>query len=685
MLNRRTAAPLQLDEHGPTGSTNFGLLAERARDIVYRIRLSPRPTLEYINDAATQLTGYTPDELYEDPALWKRLVHRDDELPATRDRGGPAQLDEPALVRWIRKDGSTLWIEHRSVRVLDGNGSLVAVEGVAHDVSRRVQAEQRLNASESERLLLAAAMEQTADAVVATDPAGRIIFVNSAFLRSSGKRRQDLIGRDSPFPNADSQDAAAFEATRETLRRGQAWHGELDSRRADGSEYTQDVTIAPVFDAAGALSAYISVQRDVSHIREVEAELVLEAAIRALLGQAIEAAATSSSLEEAADAVCEGLASLPGIHFVNLLAFLGPAEAVVIACGTPDGVELRPGDRLPEKHARYLQERVASGPWGERRGPDHPDEDIVNAMGPAGIQAFAVGPIGQPGRIGGVLIVGTRDRRFAKVVAEKMPPLVAFGATANTLLVDRLDARRQENHLRGVFDVVLASGAFHPVFQPIVELASGDTIGYEALTRFDSGAPPDACFADAWSVNLGAELELATLGAAVAVARALPAGRWLDINVSPRFLEAHTGLATLLGTADRPIVVEVTEHERIGDYAVIRAAAAALGHGVRIAVDDAGVGIANFGHIVELRPDFVKLDMSLVRRVNVDPGRQALVVAMRHFARTAGCRLVAEGIETGEEARTLRQLGVEFGQGYWFGRPEPVGQWLEEGASIPDA
>ena len=120
-------------------------------------------------------------------------------------------------------------------------------------------------------------------------------------------------------------------------------------------------------------------------------------------------------------------------------------------------------------------------------------------------------------------------------------------------------------------------------------------------------------------------------------------------------------------------MVEITEHERIDDYVAVRAATAALGSDMRLAVDDAGVGIANFGHIIDLRPDFVKLDISLVRRVNADLGRQALVVAMRHFARTAGCRLVAEGVETAEEARTLKQLGVEFGQGYWFGRPEPVG------------
>jgi EAL domain-containing protein (putative c-di-GMP-specific phosphodiesterase class I) len=89
-------------------------------------------------------------------------------------------------------------------------------------------------------------------------------------------------------------------------------------------------------------------------------------------------------------------------------------------------------------------------------------------------------------------------------------------------------------------------------------------------------------------------------------------------------------------------------------------------------VDDAGAGVANFAHIVELRPNLVKLDIGLVRGVTVDPGRQALVIAMRHFGRATGCHLIAEGIETPEEADTLRGLGVEFGQGYLWGKPGPA-------------
>jgi EAL domain-containing protein (putative c-di-GMP-specific phosphodiesterase class I) len=419
----------------------------------------------------------------------------------------------------------------------------------------------------------------------------------------------------------------------------------------------------------------MSVQRDVSHLREVEADLVLEARVRALLSESIRGAEGTSSLEDAAQALCDGLASLPGIAVVHLVAFLDADEAVVIAGRAPEGFPMTRGDRLSPARARYLQERAASGPWGERLADGSVDDAIAKRMRTIGIEALAFGPVEHGDHVGGILVVGTQDPRFATLVADKMPPLVGFGASANTPLVERLHARRRDYSLGRTFDAMLESKSFQPVFQPIVELVSREPMGYEALTRFESGERPDACFADAWSVGRGAELELATLEAAVAAARQLPAGRWLNLNVSPRLLESPAELARILELAGRPIVLEITEHERIADYAAVSEAVAALGNNVRLAVDDAGVGIANFGHIVELRPDFVKLDISLIRGVNANLGRQALVIAMRHFALTAGCRLVAEGVETEDEARALLELGVEFGQGYWFGRPEPAERW----------
>ena len=101
----------------------------------------------------------------------------------------------------------------------------------------------------------------------------------------------------------------------------------------------------------------------------------------------------------------------------------------------------------------------------------------------------------------------------------------------------------------------------------------------------------------------------------------------------------------------------------------MRAALTHLPH-VRLAVDDAGAGFASLRHILELRPDFVKLDIGLVRGVNADPARAAMVAGVCHFASVTGTRLIAEGVETQAEADSLRVLGVELAQGYLFGRPE---------------
>lgn len=87
----------------------------------------------------------------------------------------------------------------------------------------------------------------------------------------------------------------------------------------------------------------------------------------------------------------------------------------------------------------------------------------------------------------------------------------------------------------------------------------------------------------------------------------------------------------------------------------------------------AGAGFASLRHILELRPDFVKVDRSIVAGLDADPARQALMVGLRHFVLAAHCRLIAEGIETEAERATLRALDIHLGQGYLFGRPLPAG------------
>jgi EAL domain-containing protein (putative c-di-GMP-specific phosphodiesterase class I) len=83
-------------------------------------------------------------------------------------------------------------------------------------------------------------------------------------------------------------------------------------------------------------------------------------------------------------------------------------------------------------------------------------------------------------------------------------------------------------------------------------------------------------------------------------------------------------------------------------------------------VDDAGSGFASLRHILELRPDIIKLDLALVRGIDTDHAKQALAAGLRHFAALTGTTLIAEGVETESQARTIRELGVELAQGFLF-------------------
>ena len=249
------------------------------------------------------------------------------------------------------------------------------------------------------------------------------------------------------------------------------------------------------------------------------------------------------------------------------------------------------------------------------------------------------------------------------------PSCSRSAVVAQALLLDELIVRADRAAIRRSVSEIVAERAFQPVYQPIVDLATDEVVGFEALTRFADGSDPEHRFQEARRASASVELELATIDAAISAAALLPLGRWLNLNVSPDVLLATDELRPLVAQARQRVVLEIARGERIDDYAAVRAAVDRLGAGVDLAVGEGGDGSSSLGRIVELAPDFLKLDMSLVRRVDTDPARQALVAGLVHFSGLVGCRLIAEGVAAEAERRALRTLGVRLGQGNLLGRP----------------
>lgn len=231
-----------------------------------------------------------------------------------------------------------------------------------------------------------------------------------------------------------------------------------------------------------------------------------------------------------------------------------------------------------------------------------------------------------------------------------------------------------KQRIRDRVQVTLRGRVILTAFQPIYELTGGTIIGVEALARFPSedGKGPEHWFNEAGTVGLGGELEFAALESALEAAGRLPSGLYVALNLSPETcLDPRLpGFLEKAALADDRIVLELTENLAVDEYAPLTAALAPLRRrGLRIAVDDAGSGFASMRHILQLRPDIVKLDRTLIAGIDNDQARQALGRAMVEFASQIGATIVAEGIETREELAAVTRLGMNAGQGYFLGRP----------------
>jgi EAL domain-containing protein (putative c-di-GMP-specific phosphodiesterase class I)/CheY-like chemotaxis protein len=222
---------------------------------------------------------------------------------------------------------------------------------------------------------------------------------------------------------------------------------------------------------------------------------------------------------------------------------------------------------------------------------------------------------------------------------------------------------------------VLECGGLSMVYQPVVDLKSEATVGYEALARFADPPyrPPNIWFGEADEVGLGPELELVAVELGLSAFATLGPTPFVSINISPGVAVTEPFIERFQAFPGDRVVVELTEHTRIDDYpASARALERLRSLGIRIAVDDAGAGYSSLQHILRLRPDIVKLDQGLIGSIDADAAKRALASSMVSFAKEIGAVLVAKGIETDEQRRVLRELGVEWGQGYLLGRPGTI-------------
>jgi PAS domain S-box-containing protein len=245
----------------------FRRLAENADDAIYRIDLVPEPKFSYISPAITRLTGYTPEDHYNDPMLSIKIVHPDDRHLLEFMMNNPDKIRDLFTIRWIRKDGRVLWTEQRNVPVYDAEGRITSVEGIARDITWRKQQEEEITK-------LSVGVEQSPVLVIITDTEGTISYVNQKFTEVTGYQPEEVIGKNPRILKSGQMSPEEYSELWKTITSGKEWRGEFLNKKKNGELYWESASISPIKNEKGETAFYIGVKEDITERKHMEAELL---------------------------------------------------------------------------------------------------------------------------------------------------------------------------------------------------------------------------------------------------------------------------------------------------------------------------------------------------------------------------------------------------------------------------
>ncbi|MGP4054898.1 EAL domain-containing protein [Mycobacterium sp. 4D054] len=362
-----------------------------------------------------------------------------------------------------------------------------------------------------------------------------------------------------------------------------------------------------------------------------------------------------------------------GLDTAWLSVFHDGMQVIEVLDGDADTLGVSPGQRshLSESYCvRVIDGRLPAVI------PDTTANQITAALPithETGLRAYVGVPVlGQDGvTVGMVCVVSEKpkpyladeDLHIVQQVADLIGTLIETPARCQDPTADQRKAIRR----------VVAERDFEVVFQSIHDAGTGKVVGVEALARFPCEPfRPDKFFEQAALLGLDIELETAIVSRVLSLIPQLPDDVFVSMNISPAAALAAPWSELLDDVDPSRIVLEITEHDAVPNYGALDDALdTCRARGMRVAVDDVGAGFASFSHVLELAPEFVKIDQSITRHMDTDDARRRLAQAIAQFASQIGATVIAEGVESQGELDAVVASGISWAQGFCLSRPKP--------------
>jgi diguanylate cyclase (GGDEF)-like protein/PAS domain S-box-containing protein len=528
-----------------------------------------------------------------------------------------------------------------------------------------------------------------------------ITWVSPGFELLTGYSAGEVLGRDPRFLQGPDTDPRSISLLTEAIAAGRDAYVTLLNYRADGTPFWNEVAIAPERDPeSGTVRRWLGTQRDVTDRMRASARLHELAYFDTLTSLANRAALHDelrSALHRAR--VHEHEIALLGIDlddFGTVNRRYGNEAGDLLLRVAADRLRsvIRPQDLLARTGGNEFALLLKDLPAGE--GERVARELAARILAAARDTPHEVGDLRLEVRLSigiGLYRQGTTTSQADLTRDAETALLAAKGSGKDTVRVHRAvsgDAVLSADDafapgapaVAAELERIITGGLVGAVYQPIVELAGGEVVGYEALARGPEGSPlhrPDRLFAAAAAAGRVVELEWACRTAAVdgALEAGLGAGASLFLNSEPAVIDAAPPpgpAADAWARAQRELslVIEITERAITGRPAeLVRVIAEQRAAGHVVALDDVGADVRSLALLSLIDPDVIKLDISLVQdRPSAD--QAAIVSAVAAERERTGAHVLAEGIETEEHRAIARSLGATLGQGWLFGRPGPL-------------
>lgn len=577
-----------------------------------------------------------------------------------------------------------LWLETLKMPAFTAEGQLAGVIGMTRNISKHKEVEEQLT-------LATNVFKNSVEGVVVTDRHGNITDVNGAFYEITGYSREELLGQNPRLFNSDRHDKAFFDAMWNALLETGKWNGEIWNRRKNGTIFPQNITISTIYDDVGDIRYFVAVFSDISAQKQSEAQLAHLAYFDPLTHLPNRMKLMMQLKQEVRHAKRLNAQLATVIIDVDLFKHINDSFGHSI------------GDEMLVELAKRLRSKVRDQDVLSRIGGDEfvalisgiqNDEDATHAINQLR-QVFE-----QP------FVVSTGDHlRLTASMGVSLYP--NDGADADTLLRNADAAMyRAKNEGRNDFAFytesltkqslehlklqnalygAIAQDALYLMYQPKLDLSTRKTVGFEALLRWNDpqlGQISPAVFIPvAEKVGLIHDIGLWVLETACRqgvtwLAEGRHFGR-IAVNVAGQQLQRSTFVEDVkrvlekTGLPAKHLELEVTESVMMQNPDLAIRDLKRLGElGIELSVDDFGTGYSSLNYLNKLPIHKLKIDQSFVRDLPFDTNNTAIAKAVIALGHALKLEIIAEGVETEEQADFLRQNLCDQAQGYLFSRPQ---------------